>query len=85
MKIDSRWHNEVKQKAKNLFMKALNGDLFRTELGECWHSDRQCASNRTANVVFRMRPCKCCAYKLGKLLLEEPSSNEGEPGHFSPM
>ena len=56
---------EIKQRAKNMFMAALGGDMFRTEQGERWHADQACASNRTANVVHRLRPCKVCAMRLG--------------------
>jgi len=77
MRIRKMYLGEIKQRAKNMFMEALNGDMFRTEQGECWHADRACASNRTANVVHRLRPCKVRAMRLGRLLMSTPSDEEG--------
>lgn len=52
------------------------GHLQDRAYRECWHSNCQRASNRTANVTYRLRPCKCCAHQLGKLVMSASSDEE---------
>ena len=60
------YEQEVKIQARNRVRAAILADVHHTNHGARWHASFQCASQRTANVTYTLRPCKECAHTLGE-------------------
>ena len=65
-KMRVMYEQEVKIRARNRVRAAILADVHHTNHGACWHASFQCASQRTANVTYTLRPCKECAHTLGE-------------------